>query len=99
MITFSEVQEQCRNQYGSEGAKRQPYLWLEWRVMLSSQAGAPAPGAHLPGQVDRGCGDRVSPGGERGATGWKGQGLQDAEGLLGEEDREPGQTIKSAVVQ
>lgn len=67
--------------------------------MLSSQAGAPAPGAHLPGQADRGCGDRVSPGGERGATGWKGQGLQDAEGLLGEEDREPGQTIKSAVVQ
>ena len=67
--------------------------------MLSSQAGAPAPGVHLPGQVNRGCRDRVSPGGDGGATAWKGQGLQGAEGLLGEKDREPGQAIKSAAVQ
>lgn len=67
--------------------------------MLSSQVGAPAPGVHLPGQADRGCRDRVSPGGDGGATRWKGQGLQGAEELLGEKDREPGQAIKSAVVQ
>ena len=67
--------------------------------MLSSQAGAPAPGVHLPGQANRGCRDRVSPEGDGGATAWKGQGLQGVEGLLGEKDREPGQAIKSAAVQ
>lgn len=92
MITFSEVQEQYRNLYGSEGTKRQPYLGLEWKVTLSSQAGAPVPGVHLPGQGDRGCGDRVSPGGMEGPQVGKDK-VYRCRGDAGEEDGEPGQAF------
>lgn len=95
MITFSEVQAQLRNQYRSWGTKCQPYLWLDWRMMLSSQVWATVLEVHPPAQ-----GDRVS--GKRSAlvtgTGWREQDLQRAGGLPGENNREPSQAIKSALV-
>lgn len=95
MITFSDVQAQLRNQYRSWGTKCQPYLWLDWRMMLSSQVWATVLEVHPPAQ-----GDRVS--GKRSAlvtgTGWREQDLQRAGGLPGENNREPSEAIKSALV-
>ena len=66
MITFYEVQEQCRNQYRSEGTKHQPYLGLEWGVTLSSQAGAPARGCTCKVRGTEAAGTGSALGGPRG---------------------------------
>ena len=66
MITFYEVQEQCRNQYRSEGTKHQPYLELEWGVTLSSQAGAPARGCTCQVRGTEAAGTGSALGGRRG---------------------------------
>ena len=76
----------------------------EWRNKTSALSGAgvgsdaqlagwgSCPGVHLQGQGDRGCGDRVSPGGTEGPQVGKDK-VYRCRGAAGEEDGEPGQAF------